>query len=151
MLLPSLGWKRGPEGSGPGYLREKGAALKSKLKIHKCAGISRGAVGFGHQKLAGLIQKGVQKHCACAGHVEDRPSTGETPGERKSPCPAPLFNPRRLNTPTLPRQDISHMLEHSLESTGLGVAENRKQFHLKDQNKDKRGIISFGVMPSSQP
>lgn len=42
------------------------------------------------------------------------------------------------------------MLEHSLESTGLGVAENRKQFHLEDQNKDKRGKISFGVMPISQ-
>lgn len=39
VLLPSLGWKRGPEGSLPGYLREKEAALKSKLKVYNCAGI----------------------------------------------------------------------------------------------------------------
>lgn len=45
------------------------------------------------------------------------------------------------------------MLEHSLESTELGVAENRKYFltrNLQDQNKDKKRKISFGVMPISQ-
>lgn len=39
---------------------------------------------------------------------------------------------------------------HEIGSAGLGMAENRKQFHLQDQNKDKRGKISFGVMPISQ-